>query len=152
MNSHRIRAYDQLQQDGTWQVCELSAMQGTFAAELIERARPAAGISAATEVGDPQFYLLGSPPDEDCILAISRLGRLYILEDGAGQVVYEHTNLERLTDKAKAFLRTSKASMVARMTLLWAAVRHTFEEKLEPILAESEEMLLHVAPQLAAFV
>ena len=140
-----------LQQDGTWQVSELSAMQGTFAAELMNGV--AGGWhTAATEVGDPQFYLLGSHPDEDCILAISRIGRLYILEDGAGQVVYEHTNLERLTEKAKAFLRTSKVSMVARITLLWAAVRHTFEERLEPILAESEEMLLHVAPQLAAIV
>ena len=40
--------------------------------------------------------------------------------------------------------------MVARIALLWAAVRHTFEERIEPVLAESEEFLLHVAPQLAA--
>ena len=38
-----------------------------------------------TEIGDPQFYLLGPPPHEECILCISRLGRVYVLEDGAGQ-------------------------------------------------------------------
>ncbi len=93
-----------LQQDGTWQASELSAMQSTFAAELAN-GEASGWHAAATEVGDPQFYLLGPPPDEDCILAISRIGRLYILEDGAGQVVYEHINLERLTEQAKAFLR-----------------------------------------------
>ena len=32
-----------------------------------------------TERGDPQLYLLGPAPEHDCILSISRLGRLYIL-------------------------------------------------------------------------
>ena len=46
-----------------------------------------------TEVGDPQFYLLGRPPHDECILCISRLGRLYVLEDGHGQVLFEHNSL-----------------------------------------------------------
>ena len=36
----------------------------------------------ATDSGYPQFYLLGPGPDYDCLLCISRLGRLYVLEDG----------------------------------------------------------------------
>ena len=45
-------------------------------------AKPAAGRSGTTEHGDPQVYLIGPPPDYDCILSISRLGRLYVIEDG----------------------------------------------------------------------
>lgn len=89
-------------------------------------------------------------PDEDCILSISRIGRVYILEDGAGHVVCEHASLERLTEQAKAFLRETKASLVARFVLLWVAVRHTFQEKIEPVITEGKEFLTHLAPQLVA--
>jgi len=138
-----------LQQDGAWQASELSTMQGTFTAELVS-GEASGWHTASTEVGDPQFYLLGSPPDEDCILSISRIGRVYILEDGAGHVVCEHASLERLTGQAKAFLRETKTSLVARFVLLWVAVRHTFEEKIDPVIAEGKEFLIHVAPPLAA--
>jgi hypothetical protein len=136
------------QQDGTWRSCELDKMRATFAAELA--CGEASGWHvAATEVGDPQFYLLG-PPDESCILSISRLGRLYILEDGAGHVVFEHVSLERLAKKAKSFLKETKAGLIAGLVTAWGTIRQQFEEKIEPVLAESEELLLHVAPQLAA--
>ena len=138
-----------LQQDGAWQASELNRMHGTFAAELAS-GEASGWHAASTEVGDPQFYLLGPPPDEDCILSISRIGRVYILEDGAGHIVCEHVNLERLIEHAKVFLRETRASLVTRFVMLWAAVRHTFEEKIEPVIAEGEEFLIHVAPQLAA--
>jgi hypothetical protein len=138
-----------LQQDGVWQASELNMMQGTFAAELMT-GEASGWHAASTEAGDPQLYLLGPPPDEDCILSISRLGRVYILEDGAGRVVCEELSLERLTEEAKAFLRGGKASFIARLVLLSTAVRHLFEEKIEPVLAESEELLIHLAPQFAA--
>src|SRR5262245_57206662 len=91
-----------LQQDGAWQLSELKAMQGAFAAEVAS-GDASEWHTAATEAGDPQFYLLGPSPDEDCILAVSRLGRLYVLEDGAGHVVYESVSLDRLIACAKAF-------------------------------------------------
>jgi hypothetical protein len=37
-------------------------------------------------------FLVGPPPDYDCITSISRLGRLYVIEDGAGRVLFEHDN------------------------------------------------------------
>jgi hypothetical protein len=139
----------QLRQDGTWQASELNAMQNSFAAVLAS-GEAGGWHTAATEVGDPQLYLLGPQPDEHCILSITRIGRVYILEDGAGHVVCEDTRLERLIEHAKTFLRGAKGSVVARIMLVCASVRQIFEEKIEPILAESEEFLLHVAPQLAA--
>jgi hypothetical protein len=139
----------QRQQDGTWQGSELCRMQATFAAELAS-GEASGWEAAATEAGDPQFYLLGPPPDEACLLSISRLGRVYVLEDGTGHVLFEHCSLERLTERAVAYLRDTKAGVIARALVVWAAVRQTFEEKLEPALAEGEDLLIHFAPQLAA--
>jgi hypothetical protein len=42
-------------------------------------------------------------------------------------------------------------SLVARLVLLSFTVRHAIEEKVEPLLIEGEELLVHVAPQLAVF-
>jgi hypothetical protein len=144
-------ALKQFQRDGTWQTSELSTMQYTFAAE-VANGDASGWATAATEIGDPQFYLLGPRPDEDCILSISRIGRVYVLEDGVGHIVCEDASLERLADQAKAYLRGTRGALMARLVLLWAAVRQTFEEKIEPVLAEGEEFLVHVAPQLAAVV
>ena len=140
-----------LHQDGIWQSCELEKMQATFAAELASGDASGWHVDA-TEVGDPQFYLLGPQPTEDCILSISRLGRLYVLEDGAGHILAEDGNLSRLTLKGKQFLREAKAGLFASMALMWGTIRHQFEEKVEPMLAESEEFLFFVAPKLAALV
>jgi len=37
-----------------------------------------------TEHGDPQVYLIGPPPDYDCVLCISRVAGHYVIEDGQG--------------------------------------------------------------------
>lgn len=139
----------QVQQDGNWQSCELDKMRTTFATELASGEASGWHV-AATEVGDPQFYLLGSLPEENCILSISRLGRLYILEDGAGRVLSENASLESLTRQAKAFLRETKAGIIAGAVMAWGTIRQQFEEKIEPVLVESQELLMHVAPQLTA--
>jgi hypothetical protein len=104
-----------------------------------------------TELGDPQLYLLGPPPHDECILCISRLGRLYVLEDGAGQVLFEHNSLLVLAEQARRMLHKKRAQIVGRVAVLWCAIRELFEEKLEPIVGESEELLTHLMPQLAAF-
>src|SRR5262245_29415969 len=102
-----------------------------------------------TELGYPQFYLLGPPPDEECILCISRLGRVYVLEDGAGQVLFEHNSLVVLAEQAKAMLHNKRSQIVARIGALWFALRELFEEKLEPLIGDGAELLTHVVPQLA---
>src|SRR4029078_5154319 len=137
------------QQDGVWQAREINTMQRTFA-DKVANGEASGWATGSTEAGDPQFYLLGAPPEQDCIVSISRIGRVYILEDGAGLVLYEGVGFSDLCKKAKDFLCQTKASIVARVVVMWGAVRHAFEEKIEPLLSEGEELLMHVAPQLVA--
>ena len=106
--------------------------------------------AATTENGDPQVFLIGPPPDYDCILSISRLGNTYVIEDGVGQVVLEHDNPMRLAEQATAALRRRKNALIARIAVAWCALREAFEEKTEAMMAEPMEILTHIAPQLAA--
>jgi hypothetical protein len=55
-----------------------------------------------------------------------------------------------LAEQARNALRKSRAQIVARVTLLWCALRELFEERIEPIVGESEDLLTHFVPQLAA--
>jgi len=103
-----------------------------------------------TEKGDLQFYLLGPLPDQACQLCVSRIGRRYILEDGAGQLLFEHKSLPLVALHAKAAVSSRQWSLVARIALLWFTVRHTIHDKVEPLLVESEEIFIHLAPKLAA--
>ena len=137
-------------EDGSWPAVELNEIVETFAPQLGSGEAGGWGVGV-TEIGDPQFYLLGPPPDDECILCISRLGHGYVLEDGAGQVLFEHNSLLVLAEQARSVLRKKRAQIVARAALIWCAVRELFEEKLEPIVGESEELLTHFVPQLAAF-
>jgi hypothetical protein len=104
-----------------------------------------------TEKGDAQLYLLGPLPDQACELCVSRIGGRYILEDGSGRLLFEHQSLPLVALHAKAAIRSSWSGLVARVALLWCTIRHMIHDRLEPVLAESEEMLVHLAPQLAAF-
>jgi hypothetical protein len=106
--------------------------------------------TGSTERGDPQVYLLGPPPDHDCILCISRIGRRYIIEDGNGRVLFEHDDPMLLGEQATAALRRRKAAIVARIAVAWCALREAVEEKTEALAAEPMEFLTHIAPQLAA--
>ena len=102
-----------------------------------------------TEHGDPQFFLLGPPPEYDCILSISRLGRLYVMEDGGGRILFESSSPIFLAEQAVATLRRRKMAIVARVAVAWSAVREFFEERTEAMLGEPVELLAHIAPQLA---
>ena len=137
-----------LQLDGPWRTGELNT--------IVERLAPESSRGGArrwdvgiTDIGDPQFYLLG-PPHDECILCISRLGRLYVLEDGHGQLLFEHNSLLALAEHARAVLQKKKTQIVARVALVWCAVRETIEEKLDAMVVEGEELLAHCVPQLAA--
>jgi hypothetical protein len=137
-----------LQLDGPWRTAELNT--------IVERLAPESSRGGArrwdvgiTDIGDPQFYLLG-PPHDECILCISRLGRLYVLEDGHGQLLFEHNSLLALAEHARVVLQKKKTQIVARVALVWCAVRETIEEKLDAMVVEGEELLAHCVPQLAA--
>ena len=130
-----------LQLDGPWRTGELNT--------IVERLAPESSRGGArrwdvgiTDIGDPQFYLLGQPHDE-CILCISRLGRLYVL-------LFEHNSLLALAEQARVVLQKKKTQIVARVALVWCAVRETIEEKLDAVVVEGEELLAHYVPQLAA--
>ena len=103
-----------------------------------------------TEHGDPQVYLIGPPPGYDCILCISRVGRHYVIEDGHGRVLLEHDSPMLLAEQALSALRRRKAALLAQIAVAWQAFREAFEEKTEALTAEPMEVLVHLAPQLAA--
>jgi hypothetical protein len=134
---------------GNWHPAELNGLVKSLGSELA-RGRASGWETAATEAGDPQFYLLGPHPDEECILCVSRLGRRYVVEDGTGRILFEDVSFEPLAEAVARFLKGTRAAFLAQVAVLWGALRQTFEEKIEPILAESEELLMHAAPQLAA--
>lgn len=133
---------------GSWCPVELNQLVASLTPNL-ECGEASGWEVDVTEAGDPQFYLLGPAPDHDCILCVSRLGSLYVLEDGGGQVMFEHDSLLALAETAKAALRTGKMRFIARVALIWCGVREACHEKFEAMLGESEELLIHWAPQLA---
>jgi hypothetical protein len=95
-----------LQSDGPWRAAELKALVESLAPES-SRAGARRWDVGITEIGDPQFYLLGAP-DEECILCISRLGRVYVLEDGAGKLLFEHNSLLALAEQARGVLQKKR--------------------------------------------
>jgi hypothetical protein len=132
-----------------WRRTELQRLMSACAA-YIPHAQVSAWECGETECGDPQLYLLGPAPEQECILSISRLGRLYILEDGNGRVVFEHDNLLLLAEQAANALRNKRQAILAQIAVAWCTMREFYEEKIEPALAEPMEVIAHFAPQLGA--
>jgi hypothetical protein len=109
--------------------------------------------SGTTENGEPQFYLLGPAPGEECVLCISRVRGTYLLEDGSGALLAEDRQLKPILHKAAAALtRRKRVGIVLRALFAFCAVRTVLEQKLEPFMAETTEHLTRVVPQLAALV
>ncbi|MCW5701652.1 MAG: hypothetical protein AB7I42_13840 [Bradyrhizobium sp.] len=141
--------FERRQYDPAWTETELDTIRTALRAALA----PTTGRSweiGVTENGDSQFYLLGPRPDQSCELCLSRIGRLYVLEDGSGRLLFEHRNLDLVALQARAAVASSPWLLV-RAIVLWCAVRSAFQEKFEPILVEGEELLVQLVPQLAAF-
>jgi len=134
---------------GGWTAIELKQVVAGVGPSF-ERGEAVAWEVGVTETGDPQFYLIGPPPDHDCILCVSRLGPLYVLEDGSGRVLFEHASLRSLAETARSFLHARKAKFVARWALVWCAIREILAEKTEALLSGGEDFLVHFAPQIAA--
>ena len=78
-------------------------------------------------------------------------GGRYILEDGSGRFLFEHQSLALVALHAKAAVQSMRGWLVARAVLLWCTIRHLIHDKVEPLLTEGEELLVELAPQLAAF-
>ena len=131
-----------------WQSGELTKL--TNACLTVPNSDLSSWEVGTTERGDPQLYLLGAAPEHDCILTVSRLGRLSVLEDGKGQVLFETDNHQLLVEQTCAALRKRRSQIVAKVTACWCTAREFFEEKVEPVLAEPIEIITHFAPQLAA--
>jgi hypothetical protein len=80
------------------------------------------------------------------------VGRIYVLETGTGRVLAESPSLETVAATAERPFHEKGTRLVARLVLGLAAVRAAVEERIEPILVETEELLVRMAPQLAALV
>jgi hypothetical protein len=106
----------------------------------------------ATERGEPQFYVLGPAPNHDCVLCISRIAQSYVLQDGVGRLIGETASLDRFAVATARAAIGGGRSFVARALAGWITLRLTIEERLEPIIEESEELLVRFAPQIAALV
>jgi hypothetical protein len=135
----------------TWAPHELAVLMSVYASHAASGEASGWEVGA-TELGDPQFYVIGPAPELDCLATISRVGRIYVLENGVGRVIDEGLSLDRVAASAKAAARTRPLSLVARMTLGLAAFRVAVEEKIEPLAVESEELLLRFAPQIASMI
>ena len=131
---------------GAWSPDELQQLIALFRADGTSYA------VGATERGEPQFYLLGPAPEHDCVLCVSRLAPGYVLQDGAGRLIGETPSLDRFAVEAARAAMRSGRSFIARATLAWCTIRLAIEEKLEPVLEESQELLVRFAPQVAALV
>ncbi|MBY0361440.1 MAG: hypothetical protein K2X45_05990 [Phreatobacter sp.] len=134
-----------------WRQDELQSLVALYAAQA-RHSEVVAWDVGTTEAGDPQFYLIGPGPEHDCLLCVSRIGRLYVLEDAYGGLLAEDGRLGAVTDKAARALSQRHSAFVVRALLGLCAFRVMIEQKIEPFLAESTENLTRFAPQLAAFV
>ena len=144
-----VVAFERKQDSGEWSEKELNTLVAALGAAMA----PGTGRgweTGMTDKADVQFYLLGPLPEQACELCVSRIGGRYILEDGAGRLLFEHRNLELVALHAKAAVPSTSWLMVRAITL-WCAIRSTIHEKAEPWLVEGEELLVQFVPQLAAF-
>jgi hypothetical protein len=152
MSVQNVVAFHAPELPSCWRQDELQQLIALHSA-CQDRRRDASWSVGKTELGDPQFYLVGEAPEIDCIMCVTRLGRVYVLEDGAGSVVAEDVRLERIAQEASKMLtRRRRLSFVARSLLGLCAFRAVLDQKVEFMLAESMEHLSRLAPQLVALV
>ena len=130
---------------GAWSEAELNVVEGALG-----RLRDGEWDTGLTETGDAQLYLLG--PEQACELCVSRIGGRYILEDGVGRLLFEHRSLPLVAMHARSALRITRWSLVGRIVVVWCTIRDVIHDRIEPLLGESEELLVQLTPQLAAFV
>jgi len=111
-----VVAFERKQDSGEWSEKELNTLVAALGAAMA----PGTGRgweTGMTEKTDVQFYLLGPLPEQACELCVSRIGGRYILEDGAGRLLFEHRNLELVALHAKAAVPSTSWLMVRAITL-----------------------------------
>jgi hypothetical protein len=146
----RLSAHREIR-SGHWHRDELRELEGICAA-FVTRGVASSYAVGMTERGDPQFYVLASAPDADCVLCITRVGSFYLVEDGAGGVIAKVRDLRRLAAERQDIVARSGRTIAARGLVTYWAVRKAIEDDLEPMMAEPIEILTHIAPQFAALV
>jgi hypothetical protein len=151
MNVVRFPLQPSTEASGGWRNAELQRLTSACAA-YIPSGQASGWEYGETERGDPQLYLLGPGPEQDCILSVSRLGRLYVLEDGNGQVIFEHENIVLLAEQVTTALRSKKQAILSQLAITWWSVREFYEEKVEPAMAEPMEAFSHFALHVGAIV
>ena len=152
MNVQNVLTFHAPDRAPCWRQDELQQLVALHSA--CERRRSGCSWSVGrTDLGDPQFYMVGEGPDLDCIMCVTRIGRLYVLEDGAGTVVLEDTRLDSVVQAgSKMLARRRPLSFIARSLVGLCAFRAVIDQKAEFMLAESMEHVVRFAPQLAAFI
>ena len=152
MKAQNVVTFHAIERPHCWRPEELQHLVSLYSAHG-SRSGKASWSIGLTEVGDPQFYIVGEAPELDCIMCVTRIGRLYVLEDGAGSVVTENAQLERVADAAaKMLTRSGRPSFVARSLIGLCAFRAILDQKIELMLAELMDHVSRFAPQLAALV
>lgn len=152
MKAQNVVTFHAPERPHCWCQDELQEMVALYSAHA-SRSKLTSWDTGKTELGDPQFYIIGNTPELDCVLCLTRVGRLYVLEDGVGSVVTESVHLKDVTETASAMLAPRKRpSLVVRSLLVLCAFRAVLDQKVELMLAESMEHVSRFAPQLAALV
>jgi hypothetical protein len=152
MIKQNVVAFHVPERPSCWRQDELQQLMALHSA-CQDRRCGASWSVGKTELGDPQFYLVGEAPELDCVMCVTRLGRLYVLEDGAGSVVAEDAHLDRIAQQASKMLsRRRRLSFAARSLLGLCAFRAVLDQKAEFMLAETMEHVSRFAPQLVALV
>src|SRR6266404_3546051 len=106
-----VVAFERKPSAGLWSETEISTMVAALN-DAIASGNGRVWETGMTEKGDAQFYLLGPFPDQACELCVSRIGGRYILEDGAGRLLFEHRSLELVVVHAKAAVPSTSWLMV----------------------------------------
>jgi hypothetical protein len=152
MKAQNIVAFHAPELPRCWRQDELQRLVSLYSAHG-SRGGAASWSVGQTDAGDPQFYVVGGAPELDCMTCITRIGRLYVLEDGAGSVIAEDACLERIAEAAaKQLSGRRRLSFVARSLVGLCAFRAILDQKVELMIAESMEHVSRVAPQLVALV
>ncbi len=152
MKAQNVVTFHAPERPHCWRPEELQELVSLYSAHG-SRGGKASWSVGLTEIGDPQFYIVGEAPELDCIMCVTRVGRLYVLEDGAGFVVTEGARLERVAEAAATMLtKRGRPSFIARTLVGLCAFRAVLDQKIEFMLAELMDHVSRFAPQLAALV
>lgn len=136
---------------GKWRRAELATILEALT-PLFTKGHASAWDAAKTDRSEPQFYLLGPLPGQECILCISRIGETYIVEDGEGRLIADCGNMQMLGAQLRGIFGQGAMRMIAKLLACWCGAKQFVHDTAEPLVEEGEALLSHLTPQLAAMV